>query len=77
MPQHDPRPTGHASTLPGRVPFWAVARRDIDKLHNEIEELLSDKAALESMGEAGFQAWKSRFTWENIAAQYEQVYKVW
>jgi len=29
------------------------------------------------MGEAGFQAWKSRFTWENIAAQYEQVYKVW
>src|SRR5438093_1356571 len=44
---------------------------------NEIEELLSDKAALESMGEAGFQAWKSRFTWENIAAQYEQVYKVW
>jgi len=42
---------------------------------NEIEELLSDKAALESMGEAGFQAWKSRFTWENIAAQYEQVYR--
>jgi glycosyltransferase involved in cell wall biosynthesis len=39
-----------------------------------MEELLADKPKLQSMAESGFRAWKTRFTWENIAAQYEQLY---
>ena len=45
-----------------------------DAMAKGIEELLADKAQLKSMAESGFRAWKTRFTWENIAVQYEQVY---
>jgi glycosyltransferase involved in cell wall biosynthesis len=40
-----------------------------------IEDMLFDTQRLESMGESGFQAWKKGFTWQGIAAQYEQTYK--
>jgi glycosyltransferase involved in cell wall biosynthesis len=40
-----------------------------------IEDMLSDKPLLKSMAESGFHAWKSRFTWQDIASQYEEVYK--
>ena len=45
-----------------------------DTMAKAIEELLGDKPRLQSMAESGFRAWKTRFTWENVAVQYEQVY---
>jgi glycosyltransferase involved in cell wall biosynthesis len=45
-----------------------------DTMARAIEGLFGDKPRLQSMAESGFRAWKTRFTWENIAAQYEQVY---
>jgi glycosyltransferase involved in cell wall biosynthesis len=39
-----------------------------------IEDLIADKARLETMGNSGYEAWKMRFSWEKIALQYEQVY---
>jgi glycosyltransferase involved in cell wall biosynthesis len=40
-----------------------------------IEDYLSDRSKVQSMAESGFQAWKKRFTWQDIAMQYEQTYK--
>jgi hypothetical protein len=37
--------------------------------------MLADKQRLGSMSESGFEAWKKSFTWQGIAAQYEQTYK--
>jgi len=40
-----------------------------------IEDMLSNKQQLGTMAESGFENWKKRFTWQNIAAQYEQIYE--
>ena len=40
-----------------------------------IEEMLADKQQLEAMAEAGVRSWAKRFTWQSIAAQYEQLYE--
>jgi glycosyltransferase involved in cell wall biosynthesis len=40
-----------------------------------IEELLRDGGERRSMAEAGFSAWRERFTWNSVADQYERLYK--
>ncbi|HLY25447.1 MAG TPA: glycosyltransferase family 4 protein [Aggregatilineales bacterium] len=40
----------------------------------EIEDLMHDPRHRKQLGENGYAAWKNRFTWENIASQYEQLY---
>lgn len=39
-----------------------------------LEELYRDAARRREMGEAGFAAWRKRFTWERIAQAYEEAY---
>jgi glycosyltransferase involved in cell wall biosynthesis len=39
-----------------------------------IEQLLANHDERERQAEAGYQAWRRSFTWENIAEQYERVY---
>lgn len=50
------------------------ALASIDGLARAIDELIADPARRERMGSAGRSAWKERFTWDAIAAQYEAVY---
>ena len=40
-----------------------------------IEELLCDRHKRETMAEAGFNAWRERFTWDHIVDQYERLYQ--
>ena len=40
-----------------------------------LEEMYADKQTRTAMGEAGFAAWKDRYTWEGIAKQYERLYQ--
>jgi glycosyltransferase involved in cell wall biosynthesis len=40
-----------------------------------LEDLLSNAPKRKALSEAGYQAWKQRFTWEGIAGQYERIYQ--
>jgi glycosyltransferase involved in cell wall biosynthesis len=40
-----------------------------------IEVLVRDRDRRESIAEAGFNAWRERFTWDHIAGQYEKLYQ--
>lgn len=40
-----------------------------------IDELLVDGDARRAMGERGRRAWRERFTWDSVAARYEQAYE--
>jgi glycosyltransferase involved in cell wall biosynthesis len=50
-----------------------VAREDVSQLAQAIGRLLGDKKLRSRLGAAG-QVRVAKFTWDNIAAQYEQVY---
>ena len=39
-----------------------------------IEDLFSNTLRRQTMAEAGYEAWRNRFSWEKIAQQYEQLY---
>ena len=41
-----------------------------------IEDLLNDPKERARLGEAGYRSWLEHFTWEKIAAQYEQLYRM-
>lgn len=40
-----------------------------------IEEIMSDPEKSSHLAQAGYDAWRQRFTWENIATQYEDLYQ--
>lgn len=40
-----------------------------------IEELVHNPEERSRLGEAGYQAWRQRFTWQQIAVEYERVYQ--
>lgn len=40
-----------------------------------LEEIYRDTKRREKMADAGFSAWKERFTWEKIAKEYEKLYR--
>lgn len=40
-----------------------------------IDELLQNHSRLQALGQAGYQSWRERFTWEKIALQYETLYE--
>jgi L-malate glycosyltransferase len=67
--------TGSGTILPTDRAKDGSVHTSAGAMAKGIEDLLPDKCRLESMAESGFQAWKTRFTWESIAAQYEQIYK--
>jgi glycosyltransferase involved in cell wall biosynthesis len=48
---------------------------DVRKSADVLEAVYADEEGRRSMAEAGFAAWKERFTWEKIALQYETLYR--
>lgn len=46
----------------------------VDGSAKVLEELVADPDLRKKLAEAGYAAWKARFTWEAIAAQYEALY---
>ncbi len=55
-------------------PNGIVAAKAAD-MAGAIEELLGNSATRATLAEAGYNAWKHRFTWDHIAGQYEQLYR--
>lgn len=47
---------------------------DPNEFANMISDLLSDKSRRNSLADAGYRAWRERFTWEKIALRYEELY---
>ncbi|RJQ52955.1 MAG: glycosyltransferase family 1 protein [Actinobacteria bacterium] len=45
------------------------------ELAREIERLIGNERERSRLAEAGYAAWKERFTWEKIATQYERLYE--
>jgi glycosyltransferase involved in cell wall biosynthesis len=48
---------------------------DPDDLAHKIAALMADKPRRAAMAEAGYAAWRDRFTWEKLALEYEAVYR--
>ena len=48
---------------------------DPKAMANAIEDLINDPDERKELAEAGYNAWKDRFTWEKIALEYERVYE--
>lgn len=46
-----------------------------DDMAGAIEDLITNPGELRRLAEAGYQAWKERFTWEKIAVKYEKAYQ--
>jgi L-malate glycosyltransferase len=40
-----------------------------------VEKLVADEPARTRMADAGFNAWRDRFTWDRITDEYEQLYR--
>ncbi len=60
------------------LPSFQVADNTYIHLKESVEHfdrLLSDEAKLSQMSEKGFLVWKERFTWDQIARKYEELYK--
>ena len=66
--------TRSGKILPTRQTKHGLSYTSARLMARAIEDLLSDKHRLQTLAESGFEAWKNRFTWENIAAQYERLY---
>ena len=66
--------TGAGQILPTDRMSSGLVRTSPGAMARAIEELLADKARLEVLRNAGVENWKSRFTWERIALQYEELY---
>jgi glycosyltransferase involved in cell wall biosynthesis len=48
---------------------------DPNEMARVIEALMSDPQKRFQMAQSGYQTWLERFTWENIALEYERVYQ--
>ncbi len=60
--------------LPTAIANDGYSRADIRPSAMLLEKLYKDKQRRESLAASGQQAWRSTFSWEIIARQYEQLY---
>jgi glycosyltransferase involved in cell wall biosynthesis len=67
--------TGGGVIVPSRLNNDGTVTAQARAMATAIEEMLSDRHKKEAMGEAGFHAWRERFTWDHIADQYERLYQ--
>lgn len=67
--------SGGGMLLQGSCDANGYTRIDINASAKMIDSILSDKPLRMKLADAGHAAWKRKFTWEAIAAQYEQVYQ--
>jgi len=67
---------GHGGLLiPTRVDGQGYSHANIEAGAALIENLWKSPKLLTELGENGFAAWKSKFTWDRISNQYEQLYE--
>lgn len=66
--------SGGGRLLPTRTTKTGFSKARIGGSVALLNELWRDSTSRGSMAEAGFLAWKERFTWEKIAAGYENLY---
>lgn len=65
----------------GGIVVWTSCRSDgsveadPDVMARAIEDLIRSPVERQRLAEAGYRAWRSQFTWEKIAARYEQSYQ--
>jgi L-malate glycosyltransferase len=67
--------TGGGIIVPGKQNSYGTVTTSPRDMSRAIEDLVYDRDRRESMAEAGFKAWRERFTWDNIADQYERLYQ--
>jgi glycosyltransferase involved in cell wall biosynthesis len=67
--------TGGGVIVPTTSNTDGTVRAEPRAMAGMIEELLRDGGRRRNMAEAGFSAWRERFTWDRIADQYEQLYQ--
>ena len=60
--------------LPTSKDADSLSHADIPASARLLEEMSADPAQRERMANAGHAAWEARFTWEQIAADYESLY---
>ena len=67
---------GHGGLLiPTRVDEQEYSHANIDAGAALIENLWKNQELLVELAENGFAAWKSKFTWDRISEEYEQLYE--
>lgn len=59
----------------GRADDFTAVRANIHGSVALLEMLYLDAARRKNMAQAGFLAWRTRFTWESIAGEYETLYR--
>jgi len=60
--------------LPTKKDKRGYSYAKINESSKILEEIFYDKEKRKIMAEAGFKAWKKRFTWDKIAKEYEMIY---
>ena len=60
--------------LPTTTDAQGYVRAALGSSAEILTQLLADRTRLAEMAEAGFRAWRERFTWEGIAQSYETLY---
>jgi glycosyltransferase involved in cell wall biosynthesis len=60
--------------LPGQHSTDGLVHADVDAGAAMLERLYADRARRAAMAETGFAAWRQRFTWEQVAKQYDRLY---
>ncbi len=66
--------SGGGLVLPTLKDDHGYSRAEIGTGAEMLEKIYHDPEKRSAMSEAGFQAWRDRFTWEKIARNYEAVY---
>jgi len=66
---------GSGELMAGTEDENCFTHADIEAAAKQLKALALDKAKLIKMAQNGFEAWHSRFTWEEVANQYEQLYE--
>ena len=62
------------AVLPTTIDPWGYSYAQVNESAEMLTELCQNAERRHQMADAGFSAWEKRFTWENIARLYEQVY---
>jgi glycosyltransferase involved in cell wall biosynthesis len=66
--------TGGGEVLPTMFETSGLAHVDVAAGAARLRELWRDRAGRERMGAAAHAAWRARFTWEKIVADYERLF---
>lgn len=61
--------------LPTHIDKSGYSHVDEIKSAGILEKMVNSKTQLQKMANNGFIAWKNKFTWENVALQYENLYE--